>query len=316
MRIRCRRAWTAWNSSRPERVAGIRSRGTGRLASLPRQGGITRPGPRIRPPVPSTRPFQLIPRPPPLSSLEHLRAVWATLGREDPLWAVLSRPDKRGGRWDVDEFLATGALEIDDQMRQMRDRGWPRAQRVALDFGCGAGRLTRALARHFEQAIGIDVAASMIEKARALNADVGNLRFIENASPTLDGIADGSIDFIYSNMTLQHIPGELAFGYVAEFLRVLAPGGAAAFQFIDGHDASWRGRLYGAIPNRWLNPLRRIAWRRAAVFEMHVLDEQRLQTLLSSRAGLHLLAALDDGAAGAGWRGRRWIVVREDTAAG
>ncbi len=245
------------------------------------------------------------------SPLEQLRTVWATLGREDPLWAVLSRPDKRGGRWDVDEFLATGAIEIDEQMKQMASRGWPQARRVALDFGCGAGRLTRALARHFEQAIGVDVAASMIAKARALNADVANVRFVENPSPTLDGIADASVDFIYSNMTLQHIPGELALGYVAEFLRVLAPGGAASFQFIDGHDASWRGHLFGAIPNRWLNPLRRIAWRRAAVFEMHTLDEQCLHALLSPHADLRLLAALDDGAAGAGWRGRRWIVVRE-----
>lgn len=246
-----------------------------------------------------------------MSSLEHLRAVWATLGRDDPLWAVLSRPDKRGGRWDVDEFLATGALEIDSQMAALAAQAVPARHHCALDFGCGAGRLTRALARHFDEVVGIDVASSMIAKARALNADIGNVRFVENTSAHIDGVADASVDLVYSNMTLQHIPTELAFGYVAEFLRVLAPGGVASFQFIQGHDSSWRGRLFGLMPNRWLNPLRRIAWRRSAVFEMHCLKEARLHSLLQARSDLHLLSAYDDGAAGRGWLGRRWVIVRD-----
>jgi SAM-dependent methyltransferase len=245
------------------------------------------------------------------AQLEHLRQVWATLGRDDPLWAVLSRSDKRGGRWNVEEFLATGQAEVDSQLGFLAQHGWPRQRTKALDFGCGAGRLTRALAGHFEQAVGIDVSASMIAKARMLNADLGNLQFVENPSLRIEGIADASIDFVYSCMTLQHIPTELAFGYVGEFLRVLAPGGVAAFQFVAGHDASWRGRLFARVPNRWLNPLRRIVWRRNAVFEMHVLDEQRLRGLLEQREDLRLLAAIDDGAAGSGWMSRRWYVVRD-----
>ncbi len=245
------------------------------------------------------------------AQLERLRRVWAVLGREDPLWAVLSRADKRGGRWDVDEFLATGRIEIESQLAFLAPQGLPRRHARALDFGCGAGRLTRALGTHFEQVTGVDVSASMIAKARALNADAENLQFLENASLRIDGVADASIDFVYSCMTLQHIPGDLALGYVGEFLRVLAPGGVAAFQFVAGHDASWRGRLFAKVPNRWLNPLRRIAWRRQAVFEMHVLAEQRLRDLLARHAGCRLLAAIDDGAAGAGWASRRWYVARE-----
>ena len=248
------------------------------------------------------------------AQLEQLRRVWAVLGREDPLWAVLSRADKRGGRWDVEEFLATGRSEIDGQLALLAGWELPRQRRRALDFGCGAGRLTRALATHFGEAIGIDVSPSMIAKARSLNADLGNLRFIENRAARLEAIADGSIDLVYSCMTLQHIPAGLALGYVAEFLRVLAPGGVAAFQFVVGTDRSWRGRLFALLPNRWLNPLRRLAWRRQAVFEMHVLEEPRLRELLVRDAGLRLLAAIDDDAAGAGWASRRWYLTREDTA--
>ncbi len=245
------------------------------------------------------------------AQLDHLRRVWTTLGREDPLWAVLSRPDKRGGRWDADEFLATGRAEIDAQMAALVAWGLPRRRGLALDFGCGAGRLTRALAMHFDEALGVDVSAGMLDTARALNADIGNVRFVENATPRLPMVADASVDFVYSCMTLQHIPSVLAQGYVEEFLRVLAPGGVAGFQFVTGPDASWRGRFYRRVPNRWLNVLRRLAWRRGAVFEMHTLEEAWLEACLARHSGLRLVLALDDGAAGPGWAGRRWYVTRD-----
>ena len=246
------------------------------------------------------------------SELERLRRVWQTLGREDPLWAVLSQADKRGGRWQPDEFFLTGRAEIDTQMHMLAARGLPAGRAVALDFGCGAGRLSRALATHFDKVVGIDVSASMIETARALNADVGNIEFRENHSPRIEGVADGSVDFVYSNMTLQHIPAGLAAGYVDEFFRVLAPGGVAVFQFVAGADESLRGRFFARVPNRWLNPLRRVAWRRHAVFEMHVLDEAELARVLGRYPMLERLDAVEDTAAGPGWRGRRWYVVNRD----
>lgn len=246
-----------------------------------------------------------------MNDLERLRHVWQKLGRDDPLWAVLSHADKRSGRWRNEEFLATGQIEIDAQLAGLAASGFPRRRGLALDFGCGAGRLSRALARYFDNVVGVDVSASMISAARALNADIRNIQFRENASPRIENIADASVDFVFSHLTLQHIPTALAAGYVAEFLRVLAPQGAAIFQFVDGVDTSWRGRLFGTASNRWLNPLRRLLWRRRDVFEMHVLPEGGLRALLTGWPHMRLLHAFDDGAAGSGWRGRRWIVVNE-----
>lgn len=242
--------------------------------------------------------------------LIRLREAWAALGEDDPLWAVLSHPSKRGGRWNAQEFLATGKVEIDSQLEWLAQLGHPRRRSRALDFGCGAGRLSRALAGHFQYVTGIDVSPSMIAKARSLNADIGNLEFIENASDRIGMIADASIDLVYSCITLQHIPQDLALGYVAEFLRVLAPGGVAAFQFVCGTDASPRGWLYSTVPNRWLNPLRRLLWRRSSVFEMHPISVVRLRELLDHDSQLQLLADLEDASAGPGWQSRRWVVVR------
>ena len=246
------------------------------------------------------------------AQLAKLRRVWGALGDDDPLWAVLSHNNKRGGRWQVDEFFATGQVEIDGQLAALAPSGYPMRRDLAIDFGCGAGRLSRALASHFGKVIGIDVSASMIRAAQRLNADFTNIEFRENTVTDLAGIDDASVDFVFSHITLQHIPSALALGYVDEFLRILAPGGVAMFQFVDTSDESWRGRLFGFAPNHWLNPLRRLLWRRREVFEMHVLAERDLRERLAYRPAMHLLAAADDGAAGPGWRGRRWSVVNRD----
>lgn len=251
------------------------------------------------------------PRPPNTPELDRLRRVWETLGRDDPLWAVLSQADKRGRRWDPHEFLATGNLEVGASLAAVSVRGYPRGRRLALDFGCGAGRLTRALAAHFEHAVGIDVSSSMIETARRLNADLGNAEFRCNASPRIEGIADASVDFVFSHITLQHIPAELATAYIDEFYRVLAPGGVAAFQFVVGADRSWRGKVFEHVPTGALNLMRRIVWRRNAVFEMHALSEPALARSLVAKPHLRLLDSSDDAAAGKGWIGRRWVVANE-----
>ncbi|HZI58619.1 MAG TPA: hypothetical protein VFF39_17695 [Verrucomicrobiae bacterium] len=33
---------------------------------------------------------------------------WEEMAAIDPLWAILSAPEKRFGSWDIDEFLRTG----------------------------------------------------------------------------------------------------------------------------------------------------------------------------------------------------------------
>lgn len=252
--------------------------------------------------------------PGPGREVRELQRVWQRLGDDDPLWAVLSQADKRGRRWKVDEFLATGQVQIDAQLAELNQLGVDPGRRLALDFGCGVGRLTRALAGSFERVLGVDVASSMLATARDLNADLGNVRFLHNASPRIESVAEQSVDFLYSHITLQHVPTELALGYVREFFRLLAPGGVCAFQFVEGADESLRGRVFNVVPNRWLNPLRRLAWRRREVFEMHVLPEARLRAELARWPGLRLLAERDDGGAGPGWHGRCWLVRNENPA--
>jgi 2-polyprenyl-3-methyl-5-hydroxy-6-metoxy-1,4-benzoquinol methylase len=95
----------------------------------------------------------------------------------------------------------------------------------ALDFGCGVGRLTQALADHFDEVWGVDIASSMIEGARRLDRSGGRCRYLVNGRPRV--VRDASFGFILSLIVLQHLEPEYIRSYLREFIRLLAPDDAA-----------------------------------------------------------------------------------------
>ena len=49
--------------------------------------------------------------------IKELQKNWDEFGRNDPLWAILTLPNKRWNKWQVDEFFETGVKEIDAVMK-------------------------------------------------------------------------------------------------------------------------------------------------------------------------------------------------------
>jgi SAM-dependent methyltransferase len=170
--------------------------------------------------------------------LRQLQSHWDTFGRLDPMWAILTTDEKRGGKWEHGEFFATGRNEIGQIVEYVKGLGMPKAWRLALDFGCGVGRLTQALAEHFDRATGVDIAPSMVEEARKHNRHGGRCEYHLNDRDDLSVFASGTFDLIYSNIVLQHMRPEYSRRYVREFVRVLAPGGVAVFQLPSEHRAA------------------------------------------------------------------------------
>jgi len=163
-----------------------------------------------------------------VTNLAELKNDWEHLAERDALWAILTDSRKVGGKWEVAEFMATGVDEIDTVMCHLARIGQvPDASGAVLDFGCGVGRLTQALAPHFASCVGVDISEQMVQKAKALN-QFPHCRYVVNAQPQLP-FADGTFSFIYSNIVLQHVPPRFAEGYLREFVRVLAPGGVLVF---------------------------------------------------------------------------------------
>lgn len=162
--------------------------------------------------------------------LQELQHNWNELGKRDPLWAILTDPARKNRRWDEREFFKSGEAQIDALMSDMQALGIAFTRGRCLDFGCGVGRLTQALCRHFGECDGVDIAASMIESARGYNRYGARCRYHLNESNDLALFADESFDFIYSILVLQHMRPEYAKAYIREFVRTLRPGGVAAFQ--------------------------------------------------------------------------------------
>ena len=162
------------------------------------------------------------------------------------MWAVLSDPAKLGGHWDESEFFRTGEHEIDAVMEAVR-RIFPQMRRGrALDFGCGLGRLSRALASRFESVTGVDIAPSMIAGARTLNQAIPNCSFVLNERGDLRQFPDNSFDFVYTNIVLQHMNPRFATCYIREFVRSAATGGIIVFRLPDRHPAQF---------DKWLKSL-------------------------------------------------------------
>jgi ubiquinone/menaquinone biosynthesis C-methylase UbiE len=169
-----------------------------------------------------------------IPSLTKLRNNWEGLAQSDPLWAICVDPTRRGRVWTEEELLATGETEIQTVLHYAQSQGLSLDTKgVALDFGCGVGRLTGALARRFHHCWGIDISPTMISLAQRLHCTQQHCTFWLNESETLSRFSDGYFAFIYTSITLQHIPRDLVFGYLGEFARTLRPDGALIFQLAD-----------------------------------------------------------------------------------
>lgn len=158
------------------------------------------------------------------------RRHWEKFARTDPMWSVLTSPDKAGNRWSTEEFFATGRESVDAEILGVKSRYPALRQGHALDFGCGMGRLTQGLAPHFERVTGLDISEAMLELARKHNRFGDRVRYLHNDRPDLGCFPDGTFDFVYSLITLQHVAPQYSRRYIAEFMRVLAPGGVTLFQ--------------------------------------------------------------------------------------
>ncbi len=166
--------------------------------------------------------------------LKELQRNWTLFGDTDPFGSILSEPSKLGGNWEIGEFFRKGVEEIAEVMDRARSLRPDFGIGEALDFGCGAGRLTQALCLHFDRCHGVDIAPSMIRHARRYNTHGDRCTYHLNEVDDLRLFEDDRFDFVYSMVVLQHMRPEYARSYLAEFIRVLVPGGLIVFQLPAG----------------------------------------------------------------------------------
>ncbi len=123
------------------------------------------------------------------------------------------------------DLLQAATAEI---VARMQAWGLVGVDRDALDLGCGIGRFLLALAPHFRRITGLDISARMVAEAEARCAYLPNVHVARTAGRDLDLVAAGTIDLILAADVFPYLVqtgGGLAERHVAEFVRVLRPGG-------------------------------------------------------------------------------------------
>jgi SAM-dependent methyltransferase len=171
-------------------------------------------------------------------NIEETQKNWTALGEHDAMWVVLTDPAKKGNRWTEEDFFETGRREVREVFERLRRAGVAPMLGRALDFGCGLGRLSQALAGSFASVDGVDISSSMIRQAIGFNKFPDRVKYHVNSRADLSAFPAGGYDFVCSMIALQHIPPNFQRSYIRDFLRLLKPGGAACFQTIQAR--GWR----------------------------------------------------------------------------
>lgn len=150
-------------------------------------------------------------------------ADWNGIAGE-PFYGVTADPGMFRSSLDagkLDHFWQSGRAEIGTLLGELRHLFGDFQPKTGIDFGCGVGRLTQAMAEHLDQVVGIDVAEAMLEEA--MRHAPQNCRFVRD-------IPDGEYDWINSAIVFQHIHPENGFTILRRLLEALTPSGAVSIQ--------------------------------------------------------------------------------------
>jgi cyclopropane fatty-acyl-phospholipid synthase-like methyltransferase len=161
--------------------------------------------------------------------LEKMASDWDQRARENARFFVASGRED----WTEEEFFRSGQMTVEEEiltdMTNICQGKTPREMKV-LEIGCGAGRVTRALAGLFGEVHAVDVSGEMVELARRALAGHPNAHLYKNNGMDLAVVPELSFDFAFSSIVFQHIPSrEVIENYVREVHRLLRP--CALFKF-------------------------------------------------------------------------------------
>lgn len=113
---------------------------------------------------------------------------------------------------------------------------------VIVELGPGSGRLSRHLIGQCKELIAVDNSKYVCKwMSRYLNGK-GNYQVHRISGPRLTALSDGTIDAVVAHGVFEHLDLDETYWFLAEFARVLRPGGVCSFNFdspatADGIDA-------------------------------------------------------------------------------
>uniref|UniRef100_A0A6M3KM61 Putative methyltransferase n=2 Tax=viral metagenome TaxID=1070528 RepID=A0A6M3KM61_9ZZZZ len=160
--------------------------------------------------------FEALPNP--VGSLRHENRFWENVGKSaNPFEAV------RGG-WGREDF----EKREDETILNLFDVQLSKGD-LFVDLGCGLGYICKMVAPKVRGYVGIDYSASILNKAREINARFPNATFIHNDGRTIP-LPSESVDILISEQVFQHMGLDVGQAYFKEIARVMKPDGRFCLQ--------------------------------------------------------------------------------------
>ena len=153
----------------------------------------------------------------------------------DISWSDSQRFDSKASEWDAN---AVRAALADAVSRAIIAHMPVKRPENALEFGCGTGLVTLKVAPHCVILTAVDTSGEMLRvlDEKLIVDGVPNV-MTELLDLTLPGSASrlsGNFDFVFSSMTLHHIPDTAAF--LSQLNAHMSPGGTLAIADLEAED--------------------------------------------------------------------------------
>lgn len=211
----------------------------------------------------------------------------------DDKWEKFARDDAEFYIYSVDvdfaspegrvHFFDTGHADVHKILNDSSAhiKGWG----LAIEIGCGTGRLAISMASRFERVIGVDISPTMLKKLETNCEEfgVGNVKGLLDTSTWEN---EGEADFVYSYLVFQHI---VDFGvierYFARIAKALGPKGVCYAQF-DTRPSNIAYKVRSLLPDVVLprtskRGIRRVRRRQEDLVEM--FSEHELEVISTVR---------------------------------
>jgi trans-aconitate methyltransferase len=201
-------------------------------------------------------------------------------------WTDPQRFDSKASEWDANAVRAALADSISRaiiaHMPVIRPEN-------AMEFGCGTGLVTLRVAPRCGMLTALDTSREMLrilnEKIVAANIPNVTTKLLDLTGAGVTGELEGPFDFVYSSMTLHHIPD------TASFLSVLnshmVPGGFLAIADLDAEDGLFHDDAnekvhHGFERNRLGCLLEAAGFASVSFITVHVVEKKNREGKLSS----------------------------------
>ncbi len=196
--------------------------------------------------------------------------TWKYYGDKNPYYGVLTDPMFLNSNIEnhKTEFFLSGVQYVDEVMKNIYKHIDPGFKpKVAVDFGCGVGRLTLPLSEVATEVYGMDISEGMLTEARNNCLDKKNISLILSDDNLT--LLPHEYDLVHSYIVFQHIPVDRGMQIARILIERLKKGGIGVLHF-----------TYAALPK---NKDRKRKLLRFAYYWVPFLD--KLRSIIKNEAG-------------------------------